>query len=280
MPRSPVLISVSVVAALAMAACSPSTEGPDEGTAEPVPPAPSREAPAAPDAPATLAAYRWHLESATDAQGDRVEALFPGPDAVLVFQFSDGRLSVRGGCNTLSAGYELDGQGRLATTQAASTRMACEPALMRADDAVGELLGGEPMPVQASGGDNARLQLTSAGGTVLVLRGEPTAQTRYGGPGERMFLEVASQRVACNHPLIPDFQCLHAREVHFDEDGLRAGEPGEWQPLYEEIEGFTHTPGTRNVLRVYRHTRQAPPADASSIVFVLDMVVESETVQP
>ena len=66
----------------------------------------------------------------------------------------------------------------------------------------------------------------------------------------------------------------------FDENGLRVGEPGEWQNFYDEIEGFTHQPGTRNVLRVNRYTVANPPADGSSQAFVLDMVVESELVKP
>jgi hypothetical protein len=90
-----------------------------------------------------------------------------------------------------------------------------------------------------------------------------------------MFLEVASQRAECSHPLIPDYQCLRVREVAYGEDGLRSGEPGEWQLLYEDIEGFEHQPGVRNVVRVYRYNRDPVPADASSIVYVHDMTVES-----
>ena len=73
---------------------------------------------------------------------------------------------------------------------------------------------------------------------------------------------------------------MQVREIKFDEQGLRAGEPGEWQPLFQDIEGFTHTPGTRNVVRVNRYTVANPPADGSSVAYVLDMVVESEVVKP
>ena len=70
------------------------------------------------------------------------------------------------------------------------------------------------------------------------------------------------------------------REITFDDNGLRSGEPGEWQNFYDQIEGFSHQPGTRNVLRVNRYTVANPPADGSSQAFVLDMVVESELVKP
>ena len=39
-----------------------------------------------------------------------------------------------------------------------------------------------------------------------------------------------------------------------------------------------HTPGVRNVLRIDRYQRQNVPADASRYLYVLDLVVESETV--
>ncbi len=276
MSKSHALLPLLIAAALGMAACTPNAG--NEGSGAPVSEPAETAAPAA-DAATTLAAYYWHLESATDAQGQRVDALFPSADSALVFQFADGRLAVRGGCNNLNASYELGADGQLNTTRPVSTMMACESALMQADAAVSELLG-EPLQAEATGGDAASLQLTAANGTVLVFKGQPTPQTRFGGPGERVFLEVAPERVACNHPLIPDFKCLQVREISFDENGLRGGEPGEWQPLYEEIEGFTHVEGQRNVLRLDRYTREQTPADASSIVYVLDMVVESEIVKP
>ena len=69
------------------------------------------------------------------------------------------------------------------------------------------------------------------------------------------------------------------REIQFDEKGLRTGTPGSFGAFYSRIDGFTHQPGVRNVLRVNRYQRQQVPADASRYVFVLDMVVESETVK-
>ena len=47
--------------------------------------------------------------------------------------------------------------------------------------------------------------------------------------------------------------------------------------FYDPIEGYSHQAGTRHVLRLKRYTRQQVPADASQYVYVLDMIVESET---
>ena len=54
------------------------------------------------------------------------------------------------------------------------------------------------------------------------------------------------------------------------------GDPGPFGNFYATIEGYTHEPGVRNVLRVDRYEIKDPPADAPSQAFVLDMVVESD----
>ncbi|MCM8594024.1 DUF4377 domain-containing protein, partial [Accumulibacter sp.] len=62
------------------------------------------------------------------------------------------------------------------------------------------------------------------------------------------------------------------------EHGLRKRPPGPWRPFAESIEGYTHTPGIRNVLRIDRYERKPAPAGAAAVRHVLDMVVESEAV--
>jgi hypothetical protein len=83
-------------------------------------------------------------------------------------------------------------------------------------------------------------------------------------------------------PAPPNTRCLQVRERHFDEHGLAVGTPGEWQPLHENIEGFTHKEGERNVLRIKRYNRTPAPERprASSTLDVLDMIIESEIVTP
>ncbi|TWI05746.1 heat shock protein HslJ [Luteimonas cucumeris] len=270
---------------LALAACTPPDENPPgaENTAT-VPAAPAAE-PAAPPAATTattggsamLAGHRWKLDTATDAQGKRIDALFPGPKNVLTLSFDDGNLGVSGGCNRQGGSYELDAQNQLKVGALRATMMACDAPLMQADAAIGKLLS-QPQQARVEVSAPPRLHLVSAGGENSTWIGEATAETRFGGPGERVFLEVAPQRVACNHPLIPNHQCLQVREVKFDDKGIRQQPPGEWQPLYEDIEGFEFREGTRTVLRLDKFKRDPVPADASSIVYVLDMVVESETV--
>ncbi|AKV01455.1 putative lipoprotein [Labilithrix luteola] len=227
----------------------------------------------------TLTANRWTLESATDAQGKRLDALFPDAKHTLTLSFENGRAAVAGGCNSMGGGYALDTQNTVTISQLASTRKACEPALMQADQAIGALLA-KPLQAKIDTATPLRMHLASPSGETSIWVGEPTATTRYGGAGETMFLEIAPARVTCPHAMIPNYQCLQVREIRYDAQGIKQSPPGEWQFLYENIEGFEFREGERKVLRLKKFKRNPAPADASSIAYVLDMVVESEIVKP
>ncbi|WP_447938184.1 DUF4377 domain-containing protein [Pseudoxanthomonas mexicana] len=247
--------------------------------AEETPTPPAAVAPAAASAaPADgtlLPKYHWRLGSATDAQGQRIDALFARPDKPVTLDFRDGRLGISNTCNRMGGSYTL-ADGSLTAGRLMSTKMACaDAALMALDDEVGKRLEGTLELATTTAGDAPTLTLTTATGDTLAFTGEPTAETRYGGPGERVFLEVAADTKPCNHPLIPDMQCLQVREIQYDDKGLKIGAPGEFQHFYDSIEGYQHEPGIRNVLRVDRYTVENPPADASNRAYVLDMVVES-----
>ena len=235
----------------------------------------SAAAPAASDANAQLGRYHWQLRDATDANGKRIDALFVQADKPLQLDFADGRIAVANACNRMGGGYSLEGES-LTVARMASTMMACtDPKLMALDGEIGKRLEGASKLTLLTG-DTPTLTLANGAGDTLVFAGEPTAETRYGGPGERMFLEVAAHAKPCSHPLIPDMQCLQVREVKYDDQGLKVGTPGEFGNFYDSIDGYTHEDGVRNVLRVERYTIENPPADGSRYAYVLDMVVESE----
>lgn len=272
---------LSLPLALALAACSPGTPdaAADSSTAAAAPapgtaPAPPGRA-TAPDAASALASHHWRLDAATAADGSRIDALFANAEAPLQLDFADGRVSVSNACNRMGADFTLAAD-ELTLGPMISTQMACADPLMAMErEAHTRLAGSHALDIEA--GEPPRLQLVNALGDTLAFTGAPTAQARYGGEPERVFMEVAAERVDCHHPLMPGHRCLEVRELQYDANGLRQG-AGEWGPLYEEIEGFEHQPGVRNVLRVDRFQRRDVPADASSVVHVLDMVVESEQV--
>ena len=227
-----------------------------------------------------LTAYHWQLRGATDRGGKRVDALFVRPALPLQLDFHDGRLGVSNACNRIGGSYRVE-NGRLRLGPMAQTLMACsDPALAKLDEAIGQRLQGNPRLDVQRGSGGPRLRLVTDAGDTLDFVGQPTAETRYGSAGETIFLEVDAQPQPCSHPLIPDKRCLNVRERRYDANGLPAGTPGEWRLLYQDIEGYTHEAGVRNVLRVKRYAIKNPPADAPAQAYVLDMVVESEIVKP
>jgi len=223
-----------------------------------------------------LDAYHWDLASATDVEGQPIAALQPIGDKRLRLDFADGHVGVSGGCNRIGGNYrQLD--TTLQVEPLMQTEMACaDRRLMDLDAAIAQRLEGK-LRAHTRDGDSPRLELVTGNGDRLDFAGTPTPQTRYGSAGTTMFFEVAPQRAPCSHPLIPNMQCLRVRERTYAENGT-LGSQGEWQPLYQNIEGYTHVPGTRNVVRVKKFAVKNPPADASSVAYLLDMVVESEVV--
>ncbi len=242
---------------------------------------------------ATLLGYHWQLREVRDAQGQvQPEWVLPAAPAAagapvptpraLQLNFDRERLAVARLCNALSASYRLQGNA-LQIGPVRGTLMACpDAAAMALEQKVGKRLPQASgwriaAPADATAGAPV-LTLTFADGGQWVLDGTPTNATRYGSAGERMFIEVGPERVSCPHPLMPQHQCLQVRSVEYDGQGLKT-RVGAWENWYGEIQGYTHQPGVRNVLRIQRYRATEVPADASAYVYVLDMTVESEIVR-
>jgi len=232
----------------------------------------------------TLMAYHWQLQEAVDTAGAaqpqwvRQSDQNHGP-VKLAFQHQ--RLSVTGLCNMLGAGYAIKGKYMDISQVVSTMRMCSDQSLMAYEQKIAQRLP-DVSTWNISGANlddpqqSPTLTLQFEDGGKWMLSGKATPETRFGSTGEIIFLEVAAQTVPCNHPLIKDKQCLKTRLVKFDDAGLKQGY-GPWETMYEEIEGFQHEQGVRNVLRVKRFTRKQVPADASRYAYVLDMTVESET---
>lgn len=222
----------------------------------------------------TLQDHRWTLQAAADALGTPLAQLMV-PGHAFVLHFDGARVSVQGGCNLMTGSWRLSPQDRLGVGRLAATMKACDPALMRADQAIAALLA-EPLDVVVAPGSAPTLRLKTADRRSLIFSGQPTPQSLYGKP-TRIFLEVAPRTVDCLSG-VQRTQCLRVRERHFDAQGLPVQPPGEWQIFHGRIQGYTHQPGVRSVVRIDRFERARVPADASRYVYVLDMVVESEIV--
>jgi heat shock protein HslJ len=279
-PRRVVLIAI----AMGLAACSPGT--PSESTAPKAATAPAVEPPTATAAPAaapapdnatSLVANQWQLTAATDGAGQPMPVLFPAEGKPLGLIAADGRLSVAGSCNRISAGYQWLDAATLQLSAGLSTRIACPKPLADADDAMARFLGGTLQLSIAGASDAPQLRLTAADGSVLTFSGRPTPETRFGGPGARGFLEVSPQ--PCVAPAPAARPCLMVRDRQFDDNGLPSGTPGEWRALPEGIEGFTPVDGEQSVVRVTRFEKAGADGSPPTQHFVFDMTVETRTVE-
>lgn len=227
-----------------------------------------------------LDGYHWRLQDATDKHGRRIDALLVRRAQPLQFDFVGERISISNTCNGMSGEVRTDGD-TLRIGPLVSTKMACaDPAVMALDAEVAKrLVGGIAFRLLES--DPPQLMLSVANGDTLRFVGMAAPEIRFGNPGTIVFMEVAAHTRPCQHPMMPSpRQCLEVRELHYDADGLRSGTPGEWQLFHDTIERYTHEDGVRNVLRIKRFPIANPPMDAPATGYVLDMVVESETVGP
>jgi heat shock protein HslJ len=280
MPGLTLRVAVVIVVA-SLAGCAPPATGP---ASAPVPVAasapPAAPAPVPPDLATRLPAYTWQLRAATDAQGQAIADLFPATGKPLVLSFAEGRVGVAGGCNRTGASFQWLDAARMQLGQVMSTMMACSPPLDRVDAAVAAILAGTLELALEGDAAAPALRLVAANGSILQFDGEPTPETRYGGPGAIAFLEVAPQPGPCEDPPVSARRCLMVRERQFDANGIATGTPGEFRPLQAGIEGYTPTEGQRQVLRVKRFQGAAGTGGEPAIHFVLDLVVETEIVAP
>lgn len=222
----------------------------------------------------------WRLQDATDAQGRRIDALLARPTQPLQFDFADGRIEIANTCNRMRGDARIDGD-TLRIDPLISTKMACaDPAVMALDTEVAKRLEGD-IALRLLESDPPQLLLDVANGDTLHFVGIAPPEIRFGNPGTTVFMEVAAHTKPCQHPMMPSpGRCLEVRELRYDADGLRSGAPGAWQLFHDTIEDYTHQEGVRNVLRIKRFAIANPPMDAPATGYVLDMVIESETVAP
>lgn len=223
-----------------------------------------------------LPRYHWQLQEATNPQGQRVSALFVAGAEPPQLDFQDGRITVSRLCNTLAGTYTLSAD-TLRIGPLASTMMACsdEARTLQARFATVLLNANDyRLTLDRAASGAPLLTLRRSDGHTLRFAGAATADTRFGGPAQTVFLEVAARTGACPPPM-QGRQCLQVREVQFDSQGIRVGTPGPFQPFLADIEGYAHRPGVRNVLRVKRYTLGQPAAGSPAAAYVLDLVVES-----
>ncbi|UXA51459.1 META and DUF4377 domain-containing protein [Xanthomonas prunicola] len=214
-----------------------------------------------------LRAQHWHLQQASDAHGTALRSLFVDGLPPVQLDFNAQRIQVSQTCNALGANYSV-AQAHVQIGRVVSSRRMCADARRMAQErAASDLLSGRFAVVMDNAAAAPRLTLTRSDGTRLIFGGTPTADTRYGGPGQTLLLDVAADTVPCVSD--PTRRCLQVREQ------TQAGQPAtqDWQPFEGTIEGFEHEDGIRTLLRVTRYPAGTDP-DARQ-VYVLDQMIEA-----
>lgn len=212
---------------------------------------PGQPRPATAD-PASLAGTAWRLDSAS------IGVPAPPDTARITLRFDESRISVSSGCNRGAGAYSID-DGVLVASTLATTRMACIGPLAEWEPAFFKVLASKP----AMSRDGPDLVLKSADGE-LRFRSVPVPSAS----AQKKFIYVGAERKPCSG--VAPMECLQVRE----------DKTADWRLYHGEIVGFTHVPGTEYRLRILEDRVENAPADASSVRWFLDLVVEQRLVKP
>jgi len=202
-----------------------------------------------------LKGHDWRLVA---APGMAAGASLPGVGAgAATLRFEEGRFSLGGPCNRHTGVWALeDGRIRFGGEGGvlASTRMMCPPEIMAREQALLAALQ-QPMLPEVEG-PFLRLVAADGGHWRFDSRDVPPAE------GRERIVQVAAQRAPCTG-VVPGL-CLQIRT-----------QPGAaWQLHYGEIEGFDWQVGVEYVIRVRELPVANPPADGSSLRWVLQEILE------
>lgn len=201
---------------------------------------------------ASLTGTGWRLETAS------IGVAVPPDTARITLRFDAERISVSSGCNRGAGTYSVAG-GSLVAPALATTRMACIGPFEQWEPAFFKVLASKPAITR----DGPDLVLKSADGE-MRFRSMPVPSAS----AVKKFIDVASERKPCSG--VAPMECLQVRED--------ATAP--WRLHHGEIVGFTHVPGTQYRLRILEDRVPNAPADAPSVRWFLDLVVEQRLVKP
>jgi len=162
------------------------------------------------------------------------------------------------GCNQIAGRFRLEA-GKLVTTgPGRSTMKGCPPEVQRVDTGFTRMLHAKPT-VHFEGD---HLTLAGDDGEQWTFQKEPLpskeAQTKF------IFVAAFTKDCTSAAPM----KCLQIRE----------SKDQPWTLSYTNIVGFEHVPGIEYRLRIKEDPVPYPAADAPSVVWYLDLVVEQTVV--
>jgi Domain of unknown function (DUF4377) len=92
-------------------------------------------------------------------------------------------------------------------------------------------------------------------------------------PNRVSYLEISPKTQKCDAGA-GQMDCLQVKQLDY-KDGQKTYKSKDWENFYAGIEGFTHKSNEQVLIRVKEYDIPNPPADGSSIRYVLDEVIET-----
>ncbi len=214
----------------------------------------------------TLNSYEWSYQP-TDSKKP------------IVLNFKDQKVAIATGCNNMFGGAKVE-NGVLVTGNLAATNMMCSPELMKQEGFAGSLFQGgkTAFVLDTANSETPTLTIISPTAGKVVFTGKMTAETKYNSQGETIFLEISPETKECSAGVMKK-QCLQVREIKYADNGVKTQVDKDWTYFYDNIDGFTHTPNERQVVRIKRYEIKNPAADQSKYAYVQDMIIERESIK-
>ena len=207
----------------------------------------------------TLENYTWH-HTPTNTQKP------------ISAQFKEGSLHVNTGCNLQNSSYTLSGN-QLKFGTGMSTMIGCSPELAKQEQFAGALFSNTvTFEIENPNSESPVLVIQQANQAPVRFTGTITPEAKYQSEGEIIFLDISTKTQECTG--VAKQTCLLVKEVKYNDAGLKTYVDSDWKLFYDQIEGYTHDPKTKVLLRVKRYEIKNPAADQSKYAYVHDMTVE------
>lgn len=120
-----------------------------------------------------LEAHLWQLARATDAQGQRIDALFVRGRAPYTLRFQPGYMSELNLCNHASSQYQLQGDRLMLENGIQTTALCINPKVDAQERRAETLLHGRDTAPTLALDDTGALVVRNAKGEVLVFKPAP-----------------------------------------------------------------------------------------------------------
>lgn len=221
---------------------------------------------------AILAGYFWDMDAAFDKDGIAQPFWFSKDLPPVRLNFSkDGYAFAENACNSLNWKFSVTGSDKIAFAPTVSTLIGCNEELTRRQNLVST---GIPQTHRYSLTATTikgpeRLTLYVADGSRWEFKPTPTPDTRYGGPGKQIELEIAMDTVPCDSSSTR--QCLKARQVRWEMNTTKVC-ISDWEVLKDGVEGYQPTPGRHEIVWVKAYPLPQTSSKASGFAYVFQGV--------